>query len=290
MSDRSAREGSSRHGAHWAVTRRGLLRLGLGSAAAAAAGLPRPRRVGGPDRRGPARGPRRAGRRAEEPGGVQGAAREGERADHALLLAVRRVPRHRPALHRRRVQEALRSERHPGDHRVPRPQRAARRREVGAGRPEPRPGHHRRGAGRVRGRRVHQRQRARLRQGLRPGPGLPARVLAQRHRAPDHQRRGRLRPRGDEHGDRLLQQGAVRPARARGPPDPGRAEEGRRRPRRQGHRAHRLSGRTGPELPHLPLLHVCRRDQGRQAPARGGPRHGSRGRARSWWPPRSSWT
>ena len=47
---------------------------------------------------------------------------------------------------------------------------------------------------------------------------------------------------------------------------------------RQGHRAHRLSGRTGPELPHLSLLHVRRRHQGRQAPARGGPRRGSPGR------------
>ena len=45
MSDRSAREGSSRHGARWPMTRRGLLRLGLGSVAAAATGLPRTGRV-----------------------------------------------------------------------------------------------------------------------------------------------------------------------------------------------------------------------------------------------------
>ena len=45
MSDRSAREESTRHGARWPMTRRRLLRLGLGSLAAAATGLPRTGRV-----------------------------------------------------------------------------------------------------------------------------------------------------------------------------------------------------------------------------------------------------
>src|SRR5580765_6549090 len=45
MSDRSAREGSSRHGERWPMTRRGLLRLGLGSVAAAATDLTRTGRV-----------------------------------------------------------------------------------------------------------------------------------------------------------------------------------------------------------------------------------------------------
>ena len=288
MSDPSARQGVG-DGARPTMTRRKALHLGVASAAAASAGLPWARRA------------------AAQIGGAQPAAPAapaGELKNPAEFKAPRvkasapttlsfwqyvgfhvTVQRFIADEYKKRFDP----ERHPGDHRVPRPQRAARRREVRAGRPEPRAGHHRRGAGGLRGRRVHQRQRARLRQGLRPGSGLPARVLAQRHRAPDHQRRGRLRPRRDQHGDRLLQQGTVRPARARGPPDPGRAEEDRRRPRAP--RASRPSpirpDRTGtsPSSPSTrtpaapgPTSSCARRTSA------GGP-----GRARSWWPPRSSW-
>ena len=98
----------------------------------------------------------------------------------------------------------------------PGPERAAGGRQVGAGRPEPDARHHRRRAGGVRRRRLHERQRARLHQGLRGGPRLQEGLLAERARAADDQRLDRLGARGHEHGHRLLQPRAVPAARPRG--------------------------------------------------------------------------
>ena len=112
---------------------------------------------------------RRVTGRGNEPDRVQGANSQGEWPDDALLLAVRRVPHRRPEVHRRRVQEA-RPEPLARDHRVPglNEQRVGVKAALAAQSHAPdiiavEPGA-------VRGRRLHQRQRDRLRQDLRPGP------------------------------------------------------------------------------------------------------------------------
>ena len=199
----NARGRREAHGeARRGMSRRRLLELGVirrgAGGAPPAASRSRPDRRGAADRPDP-------GRRAQESGRVQGAEGQGEQPDDHLVLAIRRLPRRCAEVHRRGVQEATRSQPLARDHRLPRTERAAGGREVGAGRPEPHARHHRDRAGRLRRRRVHQRQRARLHQGLRRRSRLQEGLLAERARAADDQRRGRLGAGGHQHGDRLLQ-------------------------------------------------------------------------------------
>ena len=196
------------------MSRRRLLGLGLLSAAAPAV-LLRPTARGGADRRRPAGRAAPAGElknpaefkgpkvKASSPTTLSFWQYVGFHVDVQKFIAEEYKKRHDP--------EPL-----AGDHRVPRAERAAGGREVGAGGPEPHARHHRRRAGGLRRRRVHQRQRARLHQGLRRGSRLQAGLLAQRARAADDQRRDRLGARRHQHGDRLLQPRPLPPARPRG--------------------------------------------------------------------------
>ena len=197
------------------MSRRRLLGLGLLSADRAA-GSPAAAPRGGADRRRAADAAPTPAGELKNPAEFKAPEGQGEQPDHALVLAVRRLPRRCPEVHRRGVQEATRPQPLARDHGVSRAERAAGRREVGAGGPEPDARHHRRRAGRLRRRRLHERQRARLHQGLRRGSRLQARLLAQRARAADDQRRDRLGAGGHQHGDRLLQPRALPAARPRG--------------------------------------------------------------------------